>query len=699
MSPHVPTRPRSSPIPPGLAAIPLLAAVAVGQSDRSMVAGAGWVAESYGLAATGQAMGSRLEVVARPCGWRLQLRGPADAGASSTLLLLGAGEGRQPLASLGADAWLLVDPIVAVVGAVADQPIEQLASPALNGHSIWLQGMTLLPGAAACPSGVAVSNALKVTFAGAAGGAAVATARVAAGSGLVDDTVRGPRRRAAPGPGRTSVRRGLAVIADFADFQLEDWTGPGMNTVGELETQLAAMADHWLWLSGGDESFAWDVVRITLPAALGPNAYAGWMEYRDAVAALVRQQVAVPDYDADGDGVVDSAWVIAASGGYQFPYLLGGASRNAGVNLFVDLQDSMSVVTGATGNFNHELAHTLGVPDLYGSHGTIAYLTLMSDSWALPPQDFTAYERTLLGWLRPDVVHAPHKRVRLSAARQLRNAVRIDTNRDCEYFLLELRQRPASGYGSNAPDYNGLAIYHVLEGSDQWQDPPLLKLEAADGAIAPGALPTVSDFLYPGNPHMTLPFVLRSYFGGEEVFRVTNVAWGNGGRLECDITRATQSPPSDLLANSGFEQGVGGLPTGWTTGAWQPGAEFAWDATTALEGTRSVSIASTVDNDAHWSQSVTGLTPGASYRLTGWLRGEGIGNAPGAIGGNLCVLGGFSYVGGYVGTFDWTEAALVFQAPASDVEVAARLGFFSSTASGRLWCDGMRLEPLRSAFP
>lgn len=698
MTHHVPTRWRSSPLLTSLAVVPLLAAGAVGQSDRSVVAGAGWVAESYGLAATGQAMTARLDVVARPGGWRLQFRGPADAGASSTLLLLGAGEGRLPLAPLGVDAWLLVDPIVAVVGAVAEQPIAQLASPALNGHTVWLQGVALLPGAATSPSGLAVSNALQVTFAGAAGDGAVTAARVATGSGLVDDTVRGPRRRAAPGPGRTSMRRGLAVIADFADFQLEDWTGAGMNSVSELGTQLDAMADHWLWLSGGDEGFAWDVVRITLPAALGPSAYAGWMEYRDAVATLLRQQVAAPEYDADGDGTIDSAWVIAASGGYQFPYLLGGASRNAGVNLFVDLQDSTSVVAGATGNFNHELAHTLGVPDLYGSHGTLAYLTVMSDSWALPPQDFTAYERTLLGWLRPYVVHAPHKRVRLSAERQRRDAVRIDTNRDCEYFLIEHRRRPAGGYGSNAPDYDGLAIYHVLEGSNQWQDPPLLKLEAADGAIAPGALPTVHDFLYPGNPQMTLPLVLRSYFGGEEVFRVTNVAWGNGGRLECDITRATQSPPSDLLANGGFEQGVGGAPTAWTTGAWQPGATFAWDASTAFAGARSVRIDAPVANDAHWSQTVTGLTPGAAYRLTGWLRGEAIGDAPGAIGGNLCVLGGFAYDGGHVGTFDWTEAALVFLAPSAEVAVAARLGFYGSTASGTLWCDGMRLEALQSAF-
>lgn len=34
------------------------------------------------------------------------------------------------------------------------------------------------------------------------------------------------------------ARKGLAVIADFADARLEDWRGPGIRSVAQLRTQL-----------------------------------------------------------------------------------------------------------------------------------------------------------------------------------------------------------------------------------------------------------------------------------------------------------------------------------------------------------------------------------------------------------------------------------------------------------------------------
>ena len=34
------------------------------------------------------------------------------------------------------------------------------------------------------------------------------------------------------------ARKGLAVIADFADARLEDWRGPGIRSVAQLQAQL-----------------------------------------------------------------------------------------------------------------------------------------------------------------------------------------------------------------------------------------------------------------------------------------------------------------------------------------------------------------------------------------------------------------------------------------------------------------------------
>jgi hypothetical protein len=52
------------------------------------------------------------------------------------------------------------------------------------------------------------------------------------------------------------------------------------------------------------------------------------------------------------------------------------------------------------------------------------------------------------------------------------------------------------------------------------------------------------------------------------------------------------------------------------------------------------------------------------------------------------------------GTFDWTTRCVDFIANTSPVDVACRLGFYGSTAKGKLWCDSFRLEHLRlrSAF-
>ena len=455
-------------------------------------------------------------------------------------------------------------------------------------------------------------------------------------------------------------RRGLAVIADFSNARLEDWHGAGIRSVAQLKDQLRRMAAHWAWLSHGLESFQWDVIRVTLPVELRPDAYAGWGEYRDAVASLVRQKVNVSAYDANHDGIIDSLWVIASSNGCtQCSFLIGGESRNAGANIFVDGQDSQSLAEGATGNFNHETAHTFGIPDLYGPYGTIAYLSIMADSWAIPPNGFTAYERTLLGWVKPQLVDRTQRKLSLYPRDDGVRAIRVPTTQPSEYFLIEYRRRPTSGFGSTAPvPYDGLAVYHVLEGSGQGSDPPLLKLEPADGSIAPGSAPGQTDFFYPGNPGMRLPAVLRSYFGNQEVFRLTNLRRTQDGGLTFDIKVAPRNSTPNILANPSFESGSGGVPSSWKSSAFQATAVFGVDTGIAKSGTRSASISAPTPNDASWYQAVSGLAPGQSYELCGWLRGKDVTTtADAGVGANVSVIGGFVRSEARSGTFDWTNPA------------------------------------------
>lgn len=499
-------------------------------------------------------------------------------------------------------------------------------------------------------------------------------------------------------------RRALAVITDYADTRLEDWTGAGFNSPGEVRTTLDKMESHWEWLSHGKENMDWDIIRVTLPVNRSAGAYPGWFEFRDAVAARIRQQVDVSRYDANGDGVIDSAWVIVANQGADYDYLIGGTSSNGGVNLFVDGQASLSVRVDAYGNFNHELGHTLGLPDLYGPYDTLHYLTLMSDSWALPPNDFTAYERSLLGWLKPRTLAPGRHAVRLRDASHRFEAVRIPTGREGEYFLIEYRQRPDSGFGSSAPYYNGLAIYHVLENSSQWTDPPLVKLVPADGQIAPDQAPQLTDFAYPGNPFQRQPLVLRSHFGGVPVATLDKLRQdGDALRVDIKVLPPLTEPLASLvlrnrLQNPSFEEG-GSLPAAWTFDAYNPGAVFSRDSNITTAGHHSARLVAPTPNDARWIQSVSDLVPGQAYQFCGSLRGRDIDTSPTAlVGANVSVLGGFERSRSLDGDFDWTPACVVFQPQGTATTLACRLGFYGSVVTGKLWCDRMTLYPLRSAF-
>lgn len=509
------------------------------------------------------------------------------------------------------------------------------------------------------------------------------------------------RALAGPPGKRSHQRKGLAVIADFADARLEDWQGDGINNVAELSDQLHKMEEHWAWLSRGLEKFQWDILRVRLPVNLRADAYPSWADYRDAVATLAKQQINIGDYDANRDGVVDSMWIIASNNGMDYDYLTGGTSRNAGANIFVDGQSSLSIVSGATGNFNHEVGHTRGLPDLYGTYETLHYLTVMSESWPLPPQDFTAYERILLGWVKPIVVRRTRRRIHLSSPDERMKAVRVSTPRTFEYFLIEYRNRPDSGFGSNAPPYNGLAIYHVLETSNQGLDPPLVKLEAADGSIGPGAAPQLDDFLYPENPNMLRPLVLRSYFGHQDVFQIDNVQWDADGGLVFDVTvLPMEVTQSNLLINPSFEQGTGSVPDAWQPDAYDPStATFTWKTNVAKEGRRSVSISASAPNDARWIQTVWDLDPAKTYQFCGWIRGRDVATGPEAgVGANVSVIGGFILSQSLSGSFNWTQVCVGFRPENTSTTLACRLGFYGSTVTGRAWCDRLTLEPLESAF-
>lgn len=594
---------------------------------------------------------------------------PRDAGSSSPA------DAADTLPDGGADA------LDAAGGAPDGSATADAAEPpdaSLHACAASTDCPVLACNAAACPAGACVYSPLDMDACAAGGKAGFCRA----------------------GECRTDVRhtRALAVITDFADRKLEDYLGQGFTSETDVRAATDEMEKHWWWASLGSHRSTWDVVRIQLPQTATAEAFADWAAFRDAAAEALLATVHASGYDADGDGLVDAAYFILATGPGTAPdWAMGGMSRHRRVNLFVDPQDGLSVRQRATGNFNHEFGHCLGLPDLYGTYGTIYWLSLMHDSWPLPPMGLSAYDRMRLGWMAPRQVTQTTQGVELTQAETSFSAVQIPGPRS-ESFLVEYRRRPASGYGSKAPAHDGLAVYHVLEGAAQAMNPPLLKLEPADGALVPGVEPQASDLFKAGSP----AFVGKSYLTGEDVFRLENVqATATGGRkFDVVILGTGGTQPANLLRNASFESGTATAATDWTTSAWiLLGDTFGREAMQCRDGSFAARILNSQANDASFQQTVSSLKAGTGYLFCGWLKGDQVVDVEGGgIGANVTLMSTWTQSSAPFGTFDWTRRCVAFAADGATATVGFRLGFYGSTVTGTAWADDLSFEELRPAF-
>lgn len=505
------------------------------------------------------------------------------------------------------------------------------------------------------------------------------------------------------------VRRALAVIADFTDARLEGWQeppgwprSPGFHNEAEIRATLDDMTAHWAWLSRGREKVQWDLVRVTVPRALvanPPNYGSG--EFRAEVMANATVNRA--DYDVDADGVVDCVWIIASAQGVEggvpgYEYLGGGTTRVDGVDSFVDTQDSLSVTNRTYGAFNHEFGHTAGLIDLYGRYSTVEQLSLMGNAvYQLPAPDLSAYDREQLGWMTPRVVSRSTRRVRLASANMTMGAVKVPTGWDGEYFLLEYRTTPTSGFGSGGPHLDGLAVYHVWTPSQSENtNPPAVTLEPADGAIVPGngTTPQDTDLWYPGNPAMDLARPMRSYLDGQPVFRLANLhRTGSGMRFDVIMADHHPAQPANLVANPSMEAGSGAAADAWTPAV--AGADTVAERSTevAHSGQASLAISSPGPTFTQWYQTVPGTDPSRSYTACAWFRGESVTGYEGLqLGANLVQYGTWERRNAGFGTFDWTRQCLQLPASGSDsIPIACALGGFGDQASGQMWCDDVEL--------
>ena len=198
-------------------------------------------------------------------------------------------------------------------------------------------------------------------------------------------------------------------------------------------------------------------------------------------AACIQTKTDFSVYDNDGDGVIENICIITAGnseadgGGVNciWPQHIFLHDRGGTLSIGGKTADSFSICTEfATDRiFCHEFAHHFGLQDMYDTDGKLSggsskglwgALSLMDDGTGIP--NFCAVELEQLGIGTRLQLSEGHFRLRpISKAKEY---LRIDSDNQGEYFLLECRDR--SGWDAGI-DGAGLVIYHIDRSlADSW---------------------------------------------------------------------------------------------------------------------------------------------------------------------------------------------------------------------------------------
>jgi M6 family metalloprotease-like protein len=339
---------------------------------------------------------------------------------------------------------------------------------------------------------------------------------------------------------------GLAVVVDFPTSQLESYTqdATAIRNVDDLRKKLDQMESHWSWMSWDSHRVEWAIERITMDQDYAPNAYGNnWVTFRDELAAKLLAKVRIADYDSNGDGILDHVWFVLASknatGGDGFVFSIGGRSMHKGVDMFVDGQGAFAVTDNCIGCFNHKVGHTdaVGRGDIYGDFNNLGSVSIMSYPWGSNPGGFLAVEHMELGWIdvlriSEDATDVCASTMEDASAPFSYRAVLIETGDPDEFFMLEDRKRPASGWGSGwSFDADGILITHILTtGSNSAGPNPYIRIEPADGSLPYGKWPTEADLWQSGDQTFD-----GTLYDGSAVFAVTNFRREPGATMCFDV--------------------------------------------------------------------------------------------------------------------------------------------------------------------
>ncbi len=161
--------------------------------------------------------------------------------------------------------------------------------------------------------------------------------------------------------------------------------------------------------------------------------------------------------------------------------------------------------------------------------------------------------------------------------------------------------------------------------------------------------------------------------------------------------RAARSVP---LVNASFDGGMGldGAPEGWTAAVYGAQPLVSSDeAPPGLEGS-SLRISATEPSDTAIYQDLS-VEPGGWYRLSGWVRTEGL-VADTSTYGAFCACDGpspYCCSPNHGGDTDWVREEIAFRAPATGMLRIAIFFVGFGKGTGTVWFDGLALEAVSAS--
>ncbi len=163
------------------------------------------------------------------------------------------------------------------------------------------------------------------------------------------------------------------------------------------------------------------------------------------------------------------------------------------------------------------------------------------------------------------------------------------------------------------------------------------------------------------------------------------------------VRRGDSGPEQKLIYENHFTEGYGGF----SQDAYAAGRSvFSHLADQGMDGSGCLYIESTSANDARFLLTVDDVRKETYYRISAWVKTEGVGAEGAAVGANLSVLNTFSHSKDLTGDNDWTYLELYGKTGSKQTSfsVCLRLGFYSGDNQGKVWFDDVEIQQL-SALP